>query len=47
MSAKAVAHRHTFANGTLKATLVIPRTAKGKQLKDQGQAETTVHDKIS
>jgi hypothetical protein len=33
VAGKVVPHRHTFRNGTLKTSLSIPKTAKGKRLK--------------
>lgn len=33
VAGKVVPHTHTFANGTIRATLVVPKAAKGKQLK--------------
>jgi len=48
VAGKVVPHKHTFANGTIKATLLVPKAAKGRQLKiavkvtAEGQAATKV-----
>lgn len=33
VAGRVVPHRHTFGSGTVRATLTVPKTAKGKQLK--------------